>query len=514
MSRIAAMSLRPNVRAALLACAVTLVACGGHASGASTSSPAAGSGPAAVTASIPGADWTRFGFNAQHSGAGPLNTGITAGDHRSLRVRKVQIDGTVDSSAIELHAVRIRGRVRDVIVVTTTYGRTIAIDPGTGAKLWEYTPKDIAGYQGSTQIMDTTPVADPGRRYVYAASNDGMIRKLALATGREVRSAHWPVRITFDATHEKMASPLNISGKLLIAVTDGYVGDAPPYQGHVVTIDRASGRIVHIWNAVCSNRHYLIHPSSCSASDAAIWSRAGSVVEPGTNRILVATGNAPFNGSTNWGDSVLELTPDAARLLHNWTPPNQAQDNVTDTDVGSTAPVLLPPTGGFRLAVQGGKDAQLHLLNLNRLDGTTGGAGARLGGELSEISTPGGSMMFTAPAVWTHGGRTYVFVAVDGGTAAYTVTGGGSPRLTPVWQDSTPGTSPVVAGGILYVYDEVDGSLALRNPVNGHSIATLPAATGHWNSPIAVGGRIILPTGNGNDHLTSGTLYIYHLPGR
>ena len=23
-----------------------------------------------------------------------------------------------------------------------------------------------------------------------------------------------------------------------------------------------------------------------------------------------------------------------------------------------------------------------------------------------------------------------------------------------------------------------------------------------------------MPTGNGNDHLTSGTLYIYHLPGR
>jgi hypothetical protein len=50
--------------------------------------------------------------------------------------------------------------------------------------------------------------------------------------------------------------------------------------------------------------------------------------------------------------------------------------------------------------------------------------------------------------------------------------------------------------------------------VSGRTLATLAAATGHWNSPIVAGGRIILPEGNANDHATSGTLAIYHLPGR
>ena len=74
------------------------------------------------------------------------------------------------------------------------------------------------------------------------------------------------------------------------------------------------------------------------------------------------------------------------------------------------------------------------------------------------------------------------------------------------------GTSPVIAGGLLYVYDP-GGALDVygRRPVAGWRRCR---RHGHWNSPIVVGGRVILPVGNANDHATSGTLEIYHLPGR
>jgi hypothetical protein len=420
----------------------------------------------------------------------------------------------VDSAPIELHGILIRGRVRDVVVVTTTYGRTIAIDPGTGAKLWEYVPGDISGYEGSSQITNATPIADPDRRFVYAASPDGRIHKLFLSSGREVRSGHWPVRITLDANREKITSSLNTTGASVIATTGGYVGDAPPYQGHVVLIDRSNGHIVHVWNSLCSNRHRLIVPSTCPASDSAIWARSGAVVEPGTGRLLVATGNAPFNGTTNWGDSALELSADAGSLLHNWTPADQAQLNSGDTDLGSTAPALLPPTSGLRLAVQGGKEGNLALLNLDRLNGTTAGASPLTGGELQRIATPGGGPMFTAPVVWTNAGRTYLFVADDSGTGVYVLSGGAHPRLTLSHENATPGTSPVLAGGLLYVYDEQDGSLKVYEPTHLVALVSLAAATGHWNSPIVVGGRVILPEGNANDHNTFGTVDIFHLPGR
>jgi hypothetical protein len=71
-----------------------------------------------------------------------------------------------------------------------------------------------------------------------------------------------------------------------------------------------------------------------------------------------------------------------------------------------------------------------------------------------------------------------------------------------------------VAGGLLYVYDELGGSLVIRDPISGRALRTLPAASGHWNSPIVIGGRIILPEGTYMSHSTSGTLDIYHLPGR
>ena len=493
-------------RSLLGACAALLVACGGHALSAST--------PGAVPARVPGGDWARFDYDAQRSGVGPSSTGITPRNVHSLSRRTVHLDGTVDSSPIELSAVRVRGRTRDAIVVTTTYGRTISLDARTGAKLWEYVPPGISFWEGSDRITNATPIADPNRRYVYAASPDGRIRKLVLATGREVRSRHWPARLTFDSTKEKIASALNISGSSVVAVTGGYLGDAPPYQGHVVMIDRSSGRITHVWNSLCSNRHRVIVPSSCPSTDSAIWARAGAVIEPGTGRILVATGNGPFDGFTDWGDSVLELTMDAGRLLHNWTPTDQAQLADSDTDLGSTAPAILPPAHGYRLIVQGGKDAILHLLNLNRLNGTPGGPGPRLGGAIEGVDAPRGGGVFTQPVVWSGAGGPYLFVADDSATAAYRISYAGGPHLVKVWETGSAGTSPVLAGGLLYVYDEQGGALDVYAPRSGRLLASLDAGRGHWNSPIVVGGRIILPTGNANDHTTSGTLYIYHLPGR
>lgn len=449
--------------------------------------------PAGSVAKVPDGDWSTFDYTASRTGVGPAATGITAVNASGLGRRVVRIDGVADSAAIQIHGVAVNGHVRDVAVVTTTFGHTIAFDPRTGAKLWEFfAPR-------SAQITTATPVLDPSRRYLYAASPDGLIHKLSILNGRQA----WAARITFDPEREKIAGALNISGRYLVAVTGGYFGDAPTYQGHVALIDRSSGRVTHVWNSLCSDRHHLLDPpSSCPASDSAIWGRAGAVIEPGTGRLLAATGNGPFNGRTYWGDSALELSPDASALLHSWTPSNQAQLNRSDTDVGSTAPALL----GGGLSVQGGKDGLLALLRLGQL-----GVG-RTGGELQTISSPGGGEVLTAPAVWRHRGRTWLFIADDSGTAGYELTAG---RLHVAWRDGSAGTSPVLAGGLLYVYDQVAGMLRILRPTSGATAATLPAARGHWSSPIVVGGRVILPVGGSTaDDASSGAVFVYHLAGR
>jgi PQQ-like domain len=493
----------------MLASVLLLVACGNeaaHRPGTGSTSTGDRQGAQAQLASVPDGDWRTFDYDSHRGGIGPSATGITAANVARLSTRTVPLPGVADSTAIQLHGMNIGGKLRDVDVVTTTYGRTIAFDPATGKRLWQFVPKDIRQYQGSAQITTASPVADPGRRYLYAASPDGFIHKLAVVNGHQV----WAARVTYDPSREKIGTALNIHDRYVIATTGGYFGDQPTYQGHVALISRATGHVDHVFNSLCSNRHYLLHPpSSCPASDAAIWARSGAVVEPGSDRLLVATGNAPFNGHTNWGDSVLELTPDATGPLHNWTPKNEAALNSSDLDLGSTAPALLR---GTSLAVQGGKSGKLALLDLHRLNGTTGAAGPKKGGQLQTLSAPGAAEVFSAPVSFTHSGRTFVVVADGSATAGYELS---HRRLHGVWERSTAGTSPVIAGGLLFVYDQIAGRLRVMNPTSGRSLASLPAASGHWSSPIVVGGRVILPVGGStSDDALSGKVLVYHLPGR
>jgi hypothetical protein len=129
----------------------------------------------------------------------------------------------------------------------------------------------------------------------------------------------------------------------------------------------------------------------------------------------------------------------------------------------------------------------------------------RTGGELQTVAAPGSTDVFTAPAVWRSRGVVRLFVATDGGTWGYILRGG---RLHVAWRSGDAGTSPVVAGGLLYVYDP-NGRLDVYRPATGAVVARLPAGGGHWNSPIVTDGRIALPEGDANDHRTSGILDIY-----
>jgi outer membrane protein assembly factor BamB len=452
-------------------------------------------------------EWPEFGLDPQRSDATEASTGITTANVGMLRDRRVTLPGTIDSSPIYLAGAQVRGASHDVAIVTSSYGRTFALDATTGKRLWTYTPPGYSSWVGTPQITNTSPLLDPGpaHRYVYTASPDGRIHKLLLAGGKEVRGGNWPVTITKDPTKEKMGSALNVDGPDVIATTSGYSGDAPIYQGHVVLIDRGSGKIAAVFNTLCANRHTVIVPSSCPQSDSAILSRGGAVVEPGGNRLLIVTGNATWDGRRYFGDSALELTVPGLRLRQSFTPTNQAELNNLDGDLGSSGPALL---GGNRVMLAG-KDGVMRVLNLSALDGHAPGGKARLGGEVQTLRTPGASALFTTPAVWHHGNETTVFVADYSGTGAYALRGG---RLHMLWENLTPGTSPIVAGGLVYIYEPTAGGIEVYRPGSSTPIAKLPGSPGHWNSPIVVDGHVIEPEGSANELSGSGTIDLFTAP--
>ena len=443
------------------------------------------------------ADWPQFGWDVSSSGVSQAVSGIDTGNIGSLVRRQIHIDGAVDSSAVYLHGVTINRAAYNVFFVTTTYGKTIAIDAATESMLWEYTPPQYSSWAGTAQITTSTPAADPDRQHIYAAAPDGAIRKLAIADGSVV----WTTPITQMPSREKIASPLKVFNGTVIAVTGGYIGDAPPYQGHVAILDAQSGNLLHVWNSLCSDRPQLINPPSCTNRLSAIWGRAGAVIDPATGNIFVATGNGPYDGKTNWGDSLIELDPTATQILANYTPTDNTRLADGDLDLGSTSPVLL----GSGMIAQGGKDDLIRVLNLRSIAGTV----PHSGGEVQTVSTPSGNMLFTAPLVWNSNGQTWLFASDNGGTAAWTFSNG---TLTKAWTNSTGGASPVLAGGLLYVYNP-SGGLYIYDPAHGTQIAKLDCGGGHWNSPIVVDGKIILPEGNANQHTTSGVIDVWSLPG-
>jgi outer membrane protein assembly factor BamB len=443
-------------------------------------------------------DWPQFGWDLVSSSAPTYTTGITAANIDKLTRRQVTLDGTVDSAAIYLRGVTVKGSKHDVFFVTTTYGKTIAVDAAQGTILWEYTPPKYDTLHGTAQITNSSPVADPDRESIYAAAPDGTVQKLAISDGHVL----WATAVTMMPLREKIAGALREFHGHIIVVTGGYVGDRPPYQGHVVILDAKTGQMQHVWYSLCGDRTALYMPNTCPDSDSAIWGRAGAVIDASGN-IFLATGNGPYDGKTNWGDAVIELNPDATRIIGNYTPANNAELNRRDLDVGSTSPAML----GGDLIAQGGKDGVFWLISIKAMAGSA----SHMGGELQTVPTPSGARQFpTAPAVWHHGADTWLFAADFGATAAWTLKDG---KLVPMWKNSNAGTSPVVAGGLLYVYD-AGGGMHIYDAVKGTQSAELACGSGHWNSPIVVDGRIALPEGNANMHATSGLLDIWSVPGR
>ncbi|MGH9476970.1 MAG: PQQ-binding-like beta-propeller repeat protein [Terriglobales bacterium] len=454
----------------------------------------------AVTAgaqSPSGGNWLMFGGSLSSPSSNPHPTGITAANVGRLRHQQLQLPGMIDASAIYIHGAEVAGARHDTLFLTALYGKTFAIDASSGQVLWTYTPPSYSQLAGSRQVTNSVPAADPSLQYLYTASPDGYIQKLSVADGH----ALWRTSISRLPLREKMDSGLKVDRGHVVAVTGGYNGDRPPYQGHVAILDAHSGKLLHVWNSLCSNRAGLLDPSTCAQSDSAIWGRPGAQIDSAGN-IFVATGNADWNGSTDWGDAVIELNSGATTMLANYTPTDTQTLNDEDLDLGSTAPVLL---GGDVLA-QGGKDGLMRLLSISAIAGTA----PHKGHELQLVPLPAGEgrrskMMFSQPAVWRHNGQTWMFGTDAAGTVAWVLDHG---KLQTQWSNLTNGTSPFEAGGLLFVYNP-EGGLNVFAAASGNRITTLACPAGHWSSPIVVDGHIILPEGNANRRATSGTLDIW-----
>ena len=375
---------------------------------------------------------------------------------------------------------------------------TYAFNAANGHLLWKRSTR------GPGRCTTSSPVVAGG--WVYSAGLDGKIHKYRAVNGSEFNQDGWPIAVTLNPSEEKISAALAVSPPYLYATTSGFIGDAGHYEGHIVAIDLTTNRST-VWNSLCSNIHALLSPDPgasnyCSKVQSGLFGRGQAVVDPLNRDVYVVSGNGPWNGKTNWGDSVLKLNPDVSRLVDAFTPANQKHLDDTDSDLGSTGPAILPPirvgATSYHLLVQGGKGPSgngsgptvLYLLNRDLLSGSNGPG--HLGGAWQTIHSPGGCEVLTAPAVWSDSrGQTWVFYANDCGLKGYTLktTGVKKPKLVTAWNVAGAHSSPVVAQNLLFVARS--GALQIFDPSSGRLLwSSRRAGAGgsigsiHWQYPL------------------------------
>jgi outer membrane protein assembly factor BamB len=287
--------------------------------------------------------------------------------------------------------------------------------------------------------------------------------------------------------------------------TASFGGDAPPYQGHMVAINVQTGA-KHVFNSMCSNITHLLAPGECHANGGGIWAKPGVVVDPVTGHIFFTTANDKFTanrGGTDWGQTVVEMTADGSKVVDSYTPENYAAVAGQDLDLGSVAPVLLPTIPQSRtpdLAVQGGKEGLLRLLNRENLSGH--GGPAHVGGALQTVRVPSGCPIEAQPLAWTEPstGTLWLFVPTFCGLQGYQVQTSrvGVTSLHLAWSATALASSPVISGGVLFA--ATSKALLAFDPSSGHlRWSSASASAGgdisyiHWESPIVVDGRVYCP---------------------
>jgi outer membrane protein assembly factor BamB len=457
-------------------------------------------------------DWLQFNGDAAHSGHNTVETTLGASNVATLALKyQVALPAVADGAPVYLANITTSSGVKDLVFVTTKAGDTVALDAATGTQIWKKSyAAGTCKINGSGGACYTTssPAIDPNRQFVYAYGLDGKVHKLRVADGVEISGSGWPQLATTKGSEEKASSALATATAggvdYLYVVHGGYPGDNGDYQGHVTAINLATGAQA-VFNTMCSASavHYQHIPSApnCGVTRSAVWSRPGVIYDSATNRIFVATGNGSYDANIVWSESVLALHPDgtggAGKPIDSYTPATWASLDSSDADLGSTSPAILPVPATSKvqhLALQGGKDAKLRLLNLANLSGQ--GSVGHTGGEVGAvINVPQGGGVLTQPAVWVNpaDNTTWAFVANGSGISALHVAfdASGNPSLQVAWQKANGGTSPIVANKVLYY--AANGVIRALDPLTGNALwSSNLIGNIHWESPIVANGRLFI----------------------
>jgi len=154
-------------------------------------------------------DWLQFGGDPQHSGRNVAETILTPANVATLGLKyQVTLPATVDGAPVFLESVSTPGGLKDLLFVTTTDGRIVAVDVQNGAVVWAHQngPNGctIINNGGGVCYTTSSPAIDPNRLHVYSYGLDGYVHKYQVGDGNEILTGGWPQLATLKATTRRV----------------------------------------------------------------------------------------------------------------------------------------------------------------------------------------------------------------------------------------------------------------------------------------------------------------------
>jgi uncharacterized protein (TIGR03437 family) len=321
-------------------------------------------------------------YDHQQTGANLQETSLSPGMNWNTfgKVGTYPVDGQVFTQPLYVTGVAIGGVKHNVLYVATMGNSVFAFNadaPQSATPLWQVNlgPTVPSGLYNFTDILPEigilgTPAIDADAQVLYVVANTlppgassspaFQLHALSLVDGHEMFGGPAQIApsvagngagsskgsIAFEPFWQLQRPGLILAnGTLYVAF--GSHADTGNYQGWILAYDASTLKQTAVFNSAPNGRQ------------AAFW-HAGRAPAVDTNGdIYVATGNGDFDGTANFGESVLRLSGANLSLLDWYTPQDWSDLNDQDEDVGSAGTILIPNTN---LLLSGGKSGMLYLI--------------------------------------------------------------------------------------------------------------------------------------------------------
>jgi outer membrane protein assembly factor BamB len=491
------------------------------------------SAAAAAPAPAPANDWPTWGYDAERTGWNRGETTLSKDNVGRLKVQwSTQLStppepvvlSTLTAPVVAAGVQTPRG-MQNLLFVLGADDVLFALDADSGREVWRKAfPNPVQAKKAATWLCsntaNATPVIDKARGLIFLMASDGKLRAHSLADGAERMvpvqmvppfARAWSLNLFGDVIYTtsgracgEVQDPRDMWGAASLPIRRAPTATQDPVQTEasavtaVYVADLAKPEVSHFFTS--------------GGRPAGPWGRGGLARGPADHLILQTSDGLFDPASGNWGDTILKLSPRAARVTDSFTPENHRYIQSKDL-AGSATPVVFP-FGDKTLVATAQKESVLYLLDANDMGGGIENRHQKyvfksplLANEIAAGTDPSQGVWGAIATYLTPGGKRFLYVPFWGPQAStaptFPVTNGTTPNggvmafevvqrgdqivAEPRWTSDNMimADPPVVANGVVFATST--GGQPMQNPrgPDGARIAnTTPESIRNRSTPI------------------------------